>query len=116
MTALGANLNFCRLKLHDEANGLAITLCKFLLHSALYTPYNDSRLSKTKTFRHQLSTSSDFLTFFYNCQKSEFFLASNMGNLDCIWRQPCLALQTKIRPYVLDSAHNTLCIRDVDYD
>ena len=26
--------------------------------------------------------------------------ASNMNNLDCIWRQPCLALQTKIRLYM----------------
>ena len=26
--------------------------------------------------------------------------ASNMGNLECIWRQPCLALQTKIRLYM----------------
>ena len=46
--------------------------------------------------------------------------ASNMGNLECIWRQPCLALQTKIRlynsVYVHDSVHTTLHIRDVDYD
>ena len=26
--------------------------------------------------------------------------ASNMSNLDCIWRQPCLALQRKIRLYM----------------
>ena len=26
--------------------------------------------------------------------------ASNMDNLECIWRQPCLALQTKIRLYM----------------